>query len=142
MDPFRPAIDLRRVDVYPGREPVRHRRTEAPREEIRHERAGGGREGADEHDLRELGEVSARPVAVERDDDVGRRGKRDTRLLDRDDKEENDVLVLEHREKEQADRVADDRRQSHSRQSLAIRTIFELTNATGRAAHASQASYR
>jgi len=103
----------RRIDVDPRREPVRHGRTEAPRQEVRHERSKGGREGADEHHLRELGKVAARAITVERDDDVGRRGQRDTGLLDRDHEEEDDVLMLEHREKEEADRVADDRRQAH-----------------------------
>src|SRR6266571_2726050 len=129
MDPFGPAIDLGGIDVDPCREPVCNGRSEAPREEVRHERPGGRRESAHEHDLRELRQVAARAVAVEGDDDVGRCGERNAGLLDRDHEEENDVLVLEYREKKQTDRVADHRRQAHARQSLARRTIFDQSNA-------------
>jgi len=111
MDPLGPAIDLCGIDVDPGREPVRDAWAETPRQKVGHESAGGGCERADEHHQCELGQVAARAIAVERDHDVRGCGKRDTRLFDRDDEEEENVLVLEHHEKEKADRVADHRGQ-------------------------------
>ena len=73
---------------------------EAPREEERHERAGRGGERAYEYDLRELGEVAAGTVAVERDDDVGRRGEGDARLFDRDYEEEDEESFGDNQRKE------------------------------------------
>ena len=113
MDPFGPTVDLSWFDVDPGREPVRDRRAETTREKVRNERAGGGGQGAYEDDLRELRYIAARAVSEERDDHIGRGGQRNAGLLDRDDAEEDDVLVLQDRKEEKSDRVADDRRQSH-----------------------------
>ena len=98
MDPFGPAVDLRRVDIDPCCEPVGDGRAEAPSEEVRDERPNGGRESANEDDLREIRQVAAGAESVERDHDVGGRGKRDAGLLDRDHEEQDDVLVLEHRD--------------------------------------------
>src|SRR5439155_20635379 len=47
-------------------------------------------------------------------------------LIDRDDAEEDDVLVLQDRKEEKSDRVADDRRKSHAGQSVARRTRFSI----------------
>src|SRR5436309_14863758 len=107
MDTVGPAIDLRRIDVDPPCEPMRDARAKPATEEVRHQRSGGRCERAYQHDLGELKQVAARSVAVERDDDVRRCGKWDTRLLDRHDEEEEDVLMLEDDEKEQANRVTD-----------------------------------
>ena len=70
----------------------------APSEEVRDERPNSGRESANEDDLREIRQVAAGAESVERDHDVGGRGKRDAGLLDRDHEEQDDVLVLEHRD--------------------------------------------
>src|SRR5438034_397218 len=126
MYAFGPAVDLRWVNVDPGRKPVRDRRAETTREKVRNERADGGGQGAYEDDLRELGYVAARAVSEERDDHIGRGGQRNPGLLDRDDAEEDDVLVLQDRKEQKSDRVADDRRQSHAGQSVARRTRFSI----------------
>jgi hypothetical protein len=100
-----PRIEVAHVDVEPAGETVRDREAPAPRGEVRHERAGGGCEGAGEDDARDLEGIVARAVAIERDDEIARRRKRDARFLDRDDEVERDELVRGNDAEEAADRV-------------------------------------
>ena len=90
-------------------------RAEAKGDRVRHERAGGRRERAHEDHQGQLREIVPRAEAVEGDDHVGRSRKRDAGLFDRDDDEEDDVLMEEHEREQRADCLANESGQRHRR---------------------------
>jgi hypothetical protein len=106
-----PLVDGVGVDIDPARETMRHRKAPAPSDEVGKQGPGRRGSGAGEDDPRDLERIIARAIAVERDDEVARRGQRYARFLDRDDQIQRDELMGRDDAEDPTDRVGEERSQ-------------------------------